>query len=409
MKVDVRQLILSVARAVDLVGIDDVMHGRRVAVIAVEIAKRMGWDRATQQLLFDAGLVHDCGVSSTRVHRTLVDELDWADAHLHCEKGYALLKDFPPMGHLAPIVLYHHTHWDELSKTRCDPMTALLANLVYLSDRVDVQAASCMGSESPLLAVAPIRETIARYRGTFFAPEIVDAFLTASAPEAFWLRLTQDYIPEYVAEMQQAESCRYVGYDELKRFALIIAEIVDAKSHFTKEHSLGVARLARRLAQMAGFTGERLGEIEVAALLHDIGKLQVPDEVLDSPAKLSTMERAVIMKHSYATWQILRRIGGLGEVARWASEHHESMSGHGYPFRIEGHEIPMESRIIKVADVYQALAQTRPYRRSLPAAEILTMLRGMEAENEVDGKLVDLVAANLAVCQDAAVGAPAAA
>lgn len=404
MQVDVRQLVLAIARAVDLVGVDDVLHGRRVAVLAVEVAKRLGWDPPALRLLFDAGLLHDCGVSSTRVHRNLVNELDWEGSELHCEKGFALLADFSPLAHLAPIVRHHHTHWDELSRGRCEPMTALFANLVYLADRVDVQASSCLRTDSMLLSTAAIRKTIARHRGAFFAPELVDAFLEASAPEAFWLMLAPDYIPEYVAEMQRDASRLTVGYDELKRFALIVAEIVDAKSHFTKEHSLGVARLARYLAQLAGFSGERLGEIEVAALLHDIGKLQVPDEVLESPARLSTAERAVIMRHSYATWQILRRIGGLGDVARWASEHHESPSGNGYPFRFEGREIPAESRIIKVADVYQALAQTRPYRRPLPPAEILVLLRGMQAENEVDGSLVDLVASNLSACQRAAVG-----
>jgi putative nucleotidyltransferase with HDIG domain len=404
MQVDVRQLVLAIARAADLVGIDDLLHGRRVGIIAVGIARRLGWDQATQRMLFDAGLIHDCGVSSTRVHRTLVNELDWQDAHLHCEKGRELLKDFPPLAHLAPIVGYHHTHWDELAKSRCDPMTALFANLIYLSDRVDVQAAACYASDSLLLSTAPIREMVARHRGTFFAPELVDAFLEASAPEAFWLTLSPDYIAGYVDEMQSKQNRRLVGYPDMKKFALIIADIVDAKSHFTKEHSIGVARLARYLAGLAGFSGERLGEIEIAGLLHDIGKLQVPDEVLDSPARLSVEERAVIMRHSFATWQILRRIGGLGDVARWASEHHESMSGHGYPFRFEGREIPMESRIIKVADVYQAMAQDRPYRRPMPPEAILALLREMQSENEVDADIVGLVSGNLAACQAAAVG-----
>jgi HD-GYP domain-containing protein (c-di-GMP phosphodiesterase class II) len=403
MEVDVRQLVLTIGRAVDLVGIDDVMHGRRVAVIAVEVARRLGWDSAAQQVLFDAGVIHDCGVSSTRVHRALVNAFDWADAHLHCEKGHALLKDFSPLAHLAPIVASHHTHWDELPKTGCDPMTALFANLVYLADRVDVRAAASFGNES-LLSMAPVRDLVRAHRGTFFAPDLVDAFLEASAPEAFWLAMAPEYIAEYVAEMQKAGNSRVVGYPDLKRFALIIADIVDAKSHFTKEHSIGVARLSRYLGGLAGFSGERLGEIEVAGLLHDIGKLQVPDEVLDSPSHLSKEERAVIMKHSFATWRILRNIGGLGDVARWASEHHESMGGQGYPFHFSGKEIPTESRIIKVADVYQALAQARPYRKSLPSGEILALLREMQAGNEVDAGIVELVAANLSACHENAVG-----
>jgi HD-GYP domain-containing protein (c-di-GMP phosphodiesterase class II) len=333
-----------------------------------------------------------------------VNEFDWSDSHLHCEKGASLLREFPPLAHLAPIVAHHHTHWSDLPKAGLDPMDALFANLIYLSDRVDVKAAACYGSDSILLSTGEIREAIARYRGTFFAPELVDAFLAASAPEAFWLALSPDYVSEYVGEMQAGQQRRLVGHGELKIFSMIIADIVDAKSHFTKEHSVGVARLSRYLGGLAGFSGDRLDEIEIAGLLHDVGKLQVPDEVLESPGRLSTEERAIIMRHSFATWQILRRIGGLGDVARWASEHHESMSGHGYPFRFEGKEIPIESRIIKVADIYQALAQTRPYRNPLPPERILAMLREMQSENEVDGGVVELVSGNLSKCQAEAVG-----
>ena len=90
-RVDMRQVVLVIANAVDLVGVDDVLHGRRVAVMAAAFAKALGWDRGRQDLLFDAGLLHDCGVSSTRTHRHLVEELDWEGANEHCELGHALL------------------------------------------------------------------------------------------------------------------------------------------------------------------------------------------------------------------------------------------------------------------------------------------------------------------------------
>jgi HD-GYP domain-containing protein (c-di-GMP phosphodiesterase class II) len=404
MRVDVRQLVLAIGKATDLVGVDDVWHGRRVGIIAVELAKRLGWDRSAQLLLFDAGVIHDCGVSSTRVHRTLVNEFDWEDSHLHCEKGHALLSDFHPLAHLAPIVLNHHTHWDALAPKGLEPMAALFSNVIYLADRIDVLAAACGGC-GPGAASAGLRERVVRHRGTFFASELVDAFVAVSATEAFWLSLATDVVPEYVAEIQNEGNPLIVGHDELRRFALIVADIVDAKSHFTKEHSLGVARLSRYLGGLAGFSGERLGGIEIAGLLHDIGKLQIPDEVLESPNPLSADERTVIRRHSFATWRILHRIGGLGDVARWASEHHESMSGLGYPFHYSGRQIPAESRIVKVADVFQALAQARPYRKPMSPGDILSRLREMQVVDEVDGDLVDLVAGNLARCHEAAVGA----
>src|ERR1039457_700668 len=177
---DMRQIVLLIASAVDLVGIDDVFHGRRAAIMAVECARQLGWDQAAQHRLFDAGLLHDVGVSSTRIYRTLVNELDWEGAELHCERGYRLLQDFRPLADLAPIVRYHHSHWEDLQKLDIDPSIALFSNLIYLADRIDVNASPYYSDNSLLLHVQEICTLINRHRGNFFSPELVDAFLEAA-------------------------------------------------------------------------------------------------------------------------------------------------------------------------------------------------------------------------------------
>lgn len=404
MQVTIRQMVLTISRAVDLVGVTDVFHGRRVGMMAVECAKSLGCDAATQRLLFDTGLLHDCGVSSTREHRIIINELDWEEANLHCENGYELLRNFAPLAHLAPLVRYHHTHWEDMAGLPIGPLDASHSNLIHLVDRVDALAARYYRDESLLLHVGEIRDLINRYRGRFFAPALVDAFLDASAPEAFWLLLDPAYIPQYVEDMGRFSDIRISTLAELKQFAFLIANIVDEKSHFTAEHSLGVARLSRFLGQQIGFSGEHLEKLEIAALLHDIGKLQVPDELLESPAALSLADLAVMKKHSFATYQILRQVGGFEELALWAAEHHESLNGDGYPFHLKGDAISIEARVIKIADIYQALAQRRPYREPMPASGILELLRKMQSGNEVDGALVDTVALHLDECQRVASG-----
>lgn len=404
MQIDIRQMLLTISHAVDLVGVTDVFHGRRVAIMAVECARTLAWDATTQRLLFDAGLLHDCGVSSTRDHRKLVDQFAWEDANRHCEKGYDLLRHFAPLAHLASIVRYHHTAWEEMTAFAVDPATARRANLIHLVDRVDALAGHYYADDSLLLHVDEVRQQIECHRGGIFAPELVDAFLAASAPEAFWLVLDPAYIPQYVDDMERGSESRPGTLTELKQFALLIASIVDAKSHFTAEHSLGVARLARLLGQLSGFSGEHLEKIEIAGLVHDIGKLQVPDEVLESPGAYTPAERAIMKRHSFASYQILRRIDGFEEIALWAAEHHESMSGGGYPFHLAAREIPLEARLIKVADIFQALAQRRPYRTPMPVPEILDLLRKMQAENEVDGAVVELVASHPEACLQSATG-----
>lgn len=404
MQVTIRHMVLTISNAVDLVGVTDVFHGRRVGTMAVECAKLLYWNCPTQRLLFDAGLLHDCGVSSTREHRQIIGTFHCKEAHHHCLKGQQLLSDFAPLAHLAPIVRYHHTPWEELLVQQINPTVALHANLIHLVDRVDALAISHYIDESLLLHTDAIKETINRHRNTLFSPDLVDAFLAASTPEAFWLQLDPAYIPQYTQDMERARDSHTGTLDELKQFAVLIARIVDQKSHFTAEHSVGVARLARYLGQLAGFEGDHLEKLEIAALMHDIGKLQVPDELLESPGAFSPAERAVMKKHSFATYQILRRIGGFEEMASWAGEHHESLSGTGYPFHLKAGQISKESRIIRVADVFQALAQRRPYRAPMPVTDIMEVLHKMQADNEVDGAIVSMVAQHLDDCLLAALG-----
>lgn len=402
MQMNIRQMVLTISNAVDLVGVSDVFHGRRVGMMAVECARVLAWNTASQHLLFDASLLHDCGVSSTREHGKIVNELEWEGANLHCESGYDLLQGFAPLAHLAPLVRYHHTRWEDMAALGIDPSLARHANLIHLVDRVDALASPYYRDESLLLHVGEIRDLINRYRGVIFAPDLVDAFLAACASEAFWLQLDPAYIPQYVDEMERLRELRSGTLEELKQFAFLIARVVDAKSHFTAEHSRGVARLARFLGHEAGLGGDHLDKLEIAALMHDIGKLQVPDELLESTGSYSPAERAVMKKHSFATYQILRRIRGFEEVALWAAQHHESLNGNGYPFHLKEREIPLESRIIRVADVFQALAQRRPYRGPMATPDILAILRKMQADNEVDGTVVDTVALHLDDCRTAA-------
>jgi len=404
---DLRQMVMVLASAVDLVGIDDVGHGKRVAIMAKECARRLDWSEADQDLLMNAGLLHDCGVSSTKVHQETIQAFDPAGTLAHCEKGARILERFAPLAELAPLVLHHHTHWQDLQTHRVPPALRRLTNLLHLADRVDALAIPHHRSDSILHHMAGIRAKVAGYRDTFFEPGLLDAFLEVSRAEAFWLIQGQDYLPQALADLATPGPICPMGAKELKQFALTMAGIVDAKSPFTAQHSLGVARLACCLAELAGLPLERIERLEVAALLHDIGKLRIPDEILDYPSQLSPEDRSTMRRHSFASYQILRQIGGLEDLALWAAVHHESLNNDGYPFRLGPEALNLEARILKVADVFQAMAQRRPYRGPWPPNQILALLKEMETSLEVDAALVELVARNLDRCHHAAIGAVA--
>jgi len=404
MDIDLREMVMVLANAVDLVGIDDISHGKRVAVMAATCAQRLGWTKVDQDLMLNASLLHDCGVSSTRDHKVVTGAFDPEGTQPHCERGAFILGEFAPLAGLAPIVLHHHTQWQYLQSSRVHADTARRANLIHLVDRADVLAIPHHRSDSILQHVDEIRSTVSRHRGTFFDPLLLDAFLEASRAEAFWLCLSRDYLPQALGDLATPGPAIPVKPRDVKQFALMLAGIVDAKSPYTARHSLGVARLARCLASLAGLPFERIERLEVAALLHDIGKLCIPDEILEHPSQLSPEARATMRRHSFATYQILRRIRGFEDLATWAAMHHESLDSNGYPFRFGSQDLPFEARILKVADVYQAMAQDRPYRRPWPPEQILSLLKEMQDHRELDSVLVDLVAGNLDRCHRAALG-----
>lgn len=399
--VDLRQAIYALSDALDLVGMNDFYHGKRVGLMAVEMARGMGLPKEAQDELFDAGLLHDCGVSSTSIHQHLVEEMDWSGSQDHCEVGFRLLAGFSHLAHLAPAVLYHHTHWSDFSTLDIDPALARKANLIFLVDRADALAAPHYGPEL-LLHKQAIRDTLASFSGDMFDPTLMQAFLDISRSDAFWLILEPRHIQNFLGEMLHHGLPRKLDFPQLRQMAMLFSHVVDAKSPFTAAHSQGVARLARLLGELDGQDEETCDKLEIAGLMHDLGKLQVPDEILDKPGPLSESERLIMHRHSFETYQILRRIPGLEDVAAWAAYHHETLDGSGYPYLLKAGGLPRPARLLAVADVFQAMAQNRPYREPVSPALILVLLQQRAAEGHLDAGAVALVERNLDACWRAA-------
>jgi PAS domain S-box-containing protein len=141
-----------------------------------------------------------------------------------------------------------------------------------------------------------------------------------------------------------------------------LSKVIEDRDPYTSGHSTGVAGLAEAIARTMGFPEDRITGIYIAGVLHDIGKMAVPVEILVKPGRLSDMEMSLIQIHPQAGYEILKGIEFPWPVALAALQHHERMDGSGYPQKLRGKEISLEARILAVADVVDAMTHHRPYR-----------------------------------------------
>lgn len=404
LSVDLRQMILAIETAVSLVGMNDVNHGKRVGYIALQIGRELGFSDEDCDFLFELGLLHDCGVSTEQMHSTLVNYFDWEDAKVHCEIGHVLLKDFEPLSCYALPIRHHHTRWQELKTLDISPRDKRMANIIFLADRVDISAAKHYANDI-LLAREQIAERFDKtYRDDYFDSELVDAFLAVQQSEAFWIALEDRHVTRFTWDMGQRSRSAPLTMDQLRQLSMILSFVVDQKSPFTAEHSVRVADVARYLATLYGMSELQIAQIEIAALLHDLGKLHTPDNILEKAGPLNPLERSIMNQHSYETFEILRPIKGLEEIAVWAAYHHEGLNGRGYPFHPDRRELSSEARVIAVADVLQALVQDRPYRKGMPMTQVLEILDKQAADKRLDAAIVALVHAEPERCYAVARG-----
>ena len=213
-------------------------------------------------------------------------------------------------------------------------------------------------------------------------------------PEVLLLRV--DHIIELVRLQKQlyfeVEQKTRENKNLFIRVVQSLAAAVDTKDIYAKGHSNRVAEYSKMIAERAGYTPARQDEIFIMGLLHDAGKIGIPDGVLNKPGKLDEEEFEIIKKHSLKGYAILKNIEENPKLAEVAKCHHERYDGAGYPSGLKGEDIPEEARIIAVADAYDAMSSDRSYRARLSKEEIIDELKNCSG-GQFDPKFADIMIA----------------
>ena len=385
-QVELHPLVVALSEALGLVGGKIVDHGKRVAFLALSIGEAMGLGSEELNDLRNAALLHDAGVTRTKTRKCLM-QLDWEGAQAHCHDGADLLRDFARFNRVSRIVLHHHAKWPDPALSDLDPATAVLANLVFLADRIDIMINWDL---ELILNRERIESEIKNLSGTFFNPEAVRVFLDKSQVEVFWLSLYPRYLASALEHFRPWQDV-LLDLNELESLSSIFARIVDSKSPFTLRHSNGVSNLCDYLAQAMGFGPDKVRKMRIAGLVHDLGKLSVPDEILEKPSSLTAEEFQVVKRHPFETYHILSGIPGLSDIRDWASFHHEKIDGSGYPFHLNGRSLGPEHLIVILSDIVQALVQDRPYRPGLSQDHVLDILNHVAVQQPAFDRLMGIV------------------
>jgi putative nucleotidyltransferase with HDIG domain len=385
--IPVFDLIMSLSTAIDLLSPRLSGHHMRVAYISSVLARNLRIDGEERRQLVIAATLHDIGAFSEAERIDLL-RFEADDNSAHAIIGYEFLRRFRLFGEIARIIRFHHFDWKmgRGASWSGEPVPRT-SHLLHLADRIDV---AIDPSAHILSQAAKIRERIDAGAGAKFRPEFVESFRELSSFESFWLDLTYPHIDMFLSR-DTALGSLVLSIEELGELALAFCHLIDFKSPFTATHSTGVSAAAAAIARLCGFSEIEQREMGVAGLLHDLGKLALPAEILNKPAALTDEEFSKVRSHAYYSKRMLEHIHDISSIVGWGCAHHERMDGDGYPFHESEDELPLGARIVAVADVLTALSEDRPYRRGMAKGEVLRILSEMGDAGKLDRRLVQLV------------------
>ena len=415
------ELISALSYALDLTEGRSMGHSVRTCVMGMRLAQHIGMSMEEQADLYYALLLKDAGCSSNSsrlFHILNADEIrakrdvkttDWTKVGFE-SLNFALThvateSPLPQrMWKLLQVAATQQADSRDLVKIRCE-RGSYIAKKLGFSDAVAEGIHSLdehwngggypnhlLGEEIPMFSrIANLCQTLEVFyeargeedaldavqarSGRWFDPDLVAATMSLSKQGILWLGLDSKDLLENVLVMEPEERRLIADDATVDSICLAFADIIDAKSPFTYQHSNGVADAAMDIAIHFGMNELEKKQLRRAALMHDIGKLSVPNSILEKPGKLTDEEWQIVRDHPYYTFQILKRVPAFKSFSSDAAAHHERLDGSGYWRRLSGNSISTVARILSVADVFDALRAKRPYRDALPLEKVFSIMR----------------------------------
>ncbi|WP_010233254.1 HD-GYP domain-containing protein [Clostridium arbusti] len=346
-------------------------HSKRTTYISLKLGEQLNFSEIFMKELYISSLLHDIGASNflKESHTSNTFILD------HCKNGSRIIENLPLFTNISPIILYHHENFDGSGAMGLKgdeiPIASQIIRLADLVELLYDENFTSHKQRSKIISWVKINSNF------IFSENLVNTFLCIAEKDIFWFDIENISFMDFILDNISPSLDIYLDLYEFEKIAYILASIIDNKSSFTAKHSKGIADLACMVSHHMGYPEEKCLEIKIAGLLHDIGKLAIPNSILDKNGQLTKDEFSVIKSHVYYTKIILDRIEDIKDISEWASNHHEKLNATGYPRKLDRFTISEESRILCVCDIYQALTEDRPYRNGLNSERAFAILNGM--------------------------------
>lgn len=383
--INLGNLLLSFSEATDLANPPAISHQLRTAYIALQIAKEAKLSKNIVEKLYIAALFHDVGALTSEEKRS-IHAFEEKNDTPHCVLGEMLINQSIFLSRASAIIRCHHTPWHKWGNNIFSP-NVFESQILYLSDFLE---RSIDRDQYILHQNEELIGKISFLEGKEIHVDIVDLFVSVAKREDFWLNLVSPRLYSTLLHTGPFKRVE-IDYEDLCEMTDFFRSVIDFKSSYTATHSTGVGECAFMLSKLFGLTTNEISMIQLAGFLHDIGKLSLPNEILEKPGRFTKEEFALMKKHTYHSYAILNSIDGLGNIPEWAAFHHERLNGTGYPFHVNDQKIGTGARIMAVADMFTAMAEHRPHRNGMERSEIEKVLMDTAEQQWIDKNIVSIL------------------
>lgn len=396
LKIDLNEILYSVSTGLDsveqeLLGTRN-GHCKRIAALSIMLGKAMGLTPNELTDLAAFSILHDNALTQVNQEENEYKKYNNGQGYTQsyfnirrCILGETNSKYVPFRTNNRDVILLHHENADGSGpQGRTYDRTPIKAQIIHLADCIDNNFD--LFNPTSKDTYGAIIYYVKSNAGTLFSREIVDAFCK-SFKSKHMNNLTFSNVDNFLRKSTKHFNDEYSPH-EVYHLAYLIAMIIDSKSHFSCKHSVGVAINCKKMAEHYKFPVEKATKFYLAGALHDVGKLMIPNTILQKPDRLDDAEYEVMKQHAYYTYEILKNIKNMNDITIWASHHHEKLNGTGYPFKLKEEELTMEERLMTCCDIYQALTEERTYKEGFSHDKAISIMRDMVIKGELDMSIV---------------------